>query len=65
MLEKVQKVAKIRDEKGYDFDIEVDGGIDDKTVDQAREAGANVFVAGSFVFKGDVAANIQKLRDRL
>lgn len=31
-LEKVAKVAQLRDEKGYDFDIEVDGGVDNKTI---------------------------------
>lgn len=64
-MDKIRELVKLREAKQLEFDIEVDGGIDDKTVDQAREAGANVFVAGSFVFKGDVAANIQKLRDRL
>ena len=35
--------------KGLDFDIEVDGGIDSQSISQAKEAGANVFVAGSYV----------------
>jgi pentose-5-phosphate-3-epimerase, putative len=47
------------------FDIEVDGGIDDKTIGIAKEAGANVFVAGSYVFKGDVNHQVQTLRDVL
>lgn len=64
-MDKIRELVKLREANNLEFDIEVDGGIDDKTVDQAREAGANVFVAGSFVFKGDVADNIQKLRDRL
>ena len=64
-MDKIRELVKLRETNNLEFDIEVDGGIDDKTVDQAREAGANVFVAGSFVFKGDVADNIQKLRDRL
>lgn len=63
MLEKVQKVAKIRDEKGYDFDIEVDGGVDNKTIKACYQAGANVFVAGSYLFKAsDLTAQVETLR---
>lgn len=63
MLEKVQKVAKIRDEKGYDFDIEVDGGVDNKTIKACYQAGANVFVAGSYLFKAsDLIAQVETLR---
>ena len=63
MLEKVQKVAKIRDEKGYDFDIEVDGGVDNKTTKACYQAGANVFVAGSYLFKAsDLTAQVETLR---
>lgn len=63
MLEKIQKVAKIRDEKGYDFDIEVDGGVDNKTIKACYQAGANVFVAGSYLFKAsDLTAQVETLR---
>lgn len=63
MLEKVQKVAKIRDEKGYDFDIEVDGGVDNKTIKACYQAEANVFVAGSYLFKAsDLTAQVETLR---
>ena len=63
MLEKVQKVAKIRDEKGYDFDIEVDGGVDNKTIKACYQAGANVFVAGSYLFKAsDLTTQVETLR---
>ena len=63
MLEKVQKVAKIRYEKGYDFDIEVDGGVDNKTIKACYQAGANVFVAGSYLFKAsDLTAQVETLR---
>ena len=53
-MDKVRELAALREEKGLDFDIEVDGGIDGQTISQAKEAGANVFVAGSYVFNGDV-----------
>ena len=45
------------------LDIEVDGGIDAQSISQAKEAGANVFVAGSYVFNGDVNERVQTLRD--
>lgn len=63
MLEKVAKVAQLRDEKGYDFDIEVDGGVDNKTIKACYDAGANVFVAGSYLFKAsNLAAQVETLR---
>ncbi len=65
MMEKVTELAQIRESRALNFEIEVDGGITDETIEQAKNAGANVFVAGSFVFKGDVAENIAKLREKL
>jgi ribulose-phosphate 3-epimerase len=45
------------------FDIQVDGGIDDKTAKLCIEAGANVLVSGTHLFKAsDMAQAIQKLR---
>ena len=62
-LEKVAKVAQLRDEKGYDFDIEVDGGVDNKTIKACYDAGASVFDAGSYLFKAsDLAAQVETLR---
>ncbi|MBQ8933687.1 MAG: ribulose-phosphate 3-epimerase, partial [Lachnospiraceae bacterium] len=40
--------------------IEVDGGVTPDNVETLIHAGANVFVAGSAVYKGDVAANVQR-----
>lgn len=62
---KIRELVALRDANQLNFDIEVDGGIDDKTIQMAREAGANVFVAGSYVFKGDVSHQVQTLRDAL
>ncbi|MBR7752846.1 ribulose-phosphate 3-epimerase [Streptococcus equi subsp. zooepidemicus] len=65
-LEKVAAIAKMRDERGLSFDIEVDGGVDDKTIRACYQAGANVFVAGSYLFKAvDLAAQVQALRAAL
>ena len=64
-MDKVRELVVLREVNQLNFDIEVDGGIDDKTIQIAREAGANVFVAGSYVFKGDVSHQVQTLRDAL
>ena len=62
---KIRELVVLREANQLNFDIEVDGGIDDKTIQMAREAGANVFVAGSYIFKGDVSHQVQTLRDAL
>lgn len=63
MLGKIQEAARLRKDLGLGFLIEVDGGIDAKTVALCREAGADVMVAGTSVFKAaDRAAEIRALR---
>lgn len=66
MPDMLPKVARIREEAnrlGLDLDIQVDGGINPETARLAREAGANVLVAGSSVFKAeDRSAAIEALR---
>lgn len=64
-LTKVTAVAQERDRRGLTFDIQVDGGIDDTTIGQAKAAGANVFVAGSYLFKGDLTERVARLREAL
>ena len=64
-MDKVRELVVLREVNQLDFDIEVDGGIDDETIGIAKEAGANVFVAGSYVFKGDVAHQVQTLKEAL
>lgn len=49
-LTKVKQLAAIRKELGYQYEIEVDGGVNETTGKQCLEAGADVLVAGSFVF---------------
>ena len=46
-----------------DLWIEVDGGIGAENIVDVKEAGANVFVAGSAVFNGDIAKNVKLLND--
>lgn len=63
MMEKVRAGAKWRTEHGLDYHIEVDGGINAATAQASREAGADVMVAGTSVFKApDAAAEIASLR---
>ena len=49
-LEKVKKLAKIREDAGLDFKISVDGGINEETAEKAKKAGADVLVIGSAFF---------------
>ena len=56
--DKLRELAALREEGGFDFDIEVDGGITTDNVGDVIDAGANVIVSGSSVFKGDIARNV-------
>ena len=60
MLPKISQAKALAG--GRPIDIEVDGGIDVSTVGAAVKAGANAFVAGTALFKGDHAANLKALR---
>lgn len=51
MMPKVAAIRKFADENGYKIDIQVDGGIDKNTIGKAAAAGANIFVAGSALFR--------------
>lgn len=63
MLDKVREGTRLREEHGLDFHIEVDGGINTATARLSREAGADVMVAGTSVFKAvDTTAEIEALR---
>lgn len=65
-LEKVEEVASLREILGLTFDIEVDGGVDNKTIAACQKAGANIFVAGSYLFKAsDLVSQVQTLRTAL
>ena len=65
MMEKVKAAKKIREQRGLDFHVEVDGGIRPDTARVATEAGANVLVAGTAVFRSeDPVKEIAELRGR-
>ncbi len=59
-INKIKEVRKI----SPTIDIQIDGGITDTTIKPCIEAGANIFVAGSFVFGGDYKEQINKLKDK-
>lgn len=63
MMPKLRQLRQAIDQSGRDIDLEVDGGVNDKTAKICVENGANVLVAGSYLFKkDDYAAAIQSLR---
>ena len=65
VLEKIKELKKIRDQKNIDFDIEIDGGINFENNKLAIEAGANILVSGTTIFKnnnGDIKKNIDLLK---
>ncbi|MBQ7318233.1 MAG: ribulose-phosphate 3-epimerase [Phascolarctobacterium sp.] len=63
MVPKVARLRKMITDAGLDVDIQVDGGINDKTALLVKEAGANILVAGSYVYGAkDVKAAIESLR---
>lgn len=64
-VDKVPIVRKMIWEKGLNVDIEVDGGITTDNVGAAVKAGANVIVAGSAVFKNDIAENVKMFLENM
>jgi len=65
VLEKIKELKKIKDQKNLDFDIEIDGGINFDNNKLAIEAGANILVSGTTIFKnnnGDIKKNIDLLK---
>jgi len=67
VLIKVKALKKIQEEKDLDFDIEIDGGINFDNSKIAIEAGANILVSGTTVFKsnnGDIKKNIELLKSK-
>ncbi len=60
---KIEKLNKIRQENNLTFKIEIDGGVNDKNAPKLIEAGADIFVAGSYIFKSnDYASAINSLK---
>ena len=65
VLNKVKKIKDIQTSKGLNFDIEIDGGINFNNSKEVKDAGANILVSGTTIFKsnnGDIKKNIELLR---
>ncbi len=64
MLPKVRRARELAANAGTDIWIQVDGGVDARTIGMCAEAGANIFVAGSAVYRSDDPAHtVNQLRD--
>lgn len=64
-LDKIREVRAMLNEKNLETDIQVDGGIYVENVREVLDAGANVIVAGSAVFRGDAGENTAKFMEIL
>ena len=67
VLDKIKELKKMKNEKNIDFDIEIDGGINFENSKIAIEAGANILVSGTTIFKsnnGDIKKNIKLLKSK-
>ena len=67
VLHKIGDLKKIQESKGFNFDIEIDGGINFDNSKDAINAGANILVSGTTIFKsnnGDIKKNIELLKSK-
>ena len=64
-LKKIEKLKRIKEEVNRELLIEVDGGIKVENVDSVLKAGADVIVAGSAIFKGNIPNNVKAFKEIL
>ena len=67
VLDKIKELKKIQEIKNFNFDIEIDGGINFDNYKMAIDAGANILVSGTTIFKsndGDIKKNINLLKTK-
>ena len=67
VLNKIKELRKIQNTKKLNFDIEIDGGINFDNCKDAIEAGANILVSGTTIFKsndGNIKKNIELLKSK-
>jgi len=62
VIDKVKELRELAERKNPNLLIEIDGGVNDKNAPLLKEAGADILVAGSFVFKNDYKKAIESLR---
>ena len=63
--EKIQELRELIDKENLNVDIEVDGGINEGTIETVMKAGANIFVARSWVFGRDIAQNVRHIKKHI
>lgn len=63
--EKICELRELIEKEDLDVDIQVDGGINDETMETVMRAGANLLVAGSYVFNGDLKSNVRNIKKRM
>ena len=63
-LDKIKAVREEINKKGLNTDVEIDGGVTKENIDTILNAGANVIVAGSAVFKGNISENVKYFKEK-
>jgi ribulose-phosphate 3-epimerase len=63
-LDKIKEVREEINKKGLNTDVEIDGGVTRENIDTILNAGANVIVAGSAVFKGNISENVKYFKSK-
>lgn len=63
--EKVRELKKMITERGLSVDIQVDGGVGEQTLDTVLEAGANIIVAGSYVFQENPTKRVREILSKM
>lgn len=64
-LDKVKELRTLSKQRQLRYDIEIDGGVTLDNLDEVLDSGVNIVVAGSSVFNGDAAENVQKFLERM
>lgn len=63
--EKIKEVRELIEAENLDVDVQVDGGINDETMETVLTSGANLLVAGSYVFKGNLEKNVKHAKEQM
>ena len=63
VADKVKDLCELREQNGYSYHIQVDGSINDQSASVCKQAGADIFVSGSYIFGGNIEERIHKIMD--
>lgn len=65
VLDKVDKIKEVRKKQGRDnkVSIQIDGGINEKTIEKSKKRGVDEFVIGSYLLKGDIQQQVKKIME--